>query len=125
MGTNYYLRTNICECCDRYDEKHIGKKSVGWQFGFRSYRTEEIEIETCENWLEVLLKAVLIDRTGKICNEYGAEVPFDSFVEMVKKSKDNLENKNHYDWCVEHECLNSYNQWKDAEGYSFTDSEFS
>jgi len=31
MGTNYYVHYNICECCDRFDELHIGKSSSGLQ----------------------------------------------------------------------------------------------
>lgn len=30
MGTNYYAIKNLCECCNRSDEEHIGKSSAGW-----------------------------------------------------------------------------------------------
>ena len=52
MGTNYYHRTNICPHCNRYDERHIGKSSVGWHFNFRGYD----EIKTFEDWKKVLRK---------------------------------------------------------------------
>jgi len=35
MGTNYYLKTEMCECCGLHDESntmHIGKSSYGWCF---------------------------------------------------------------------------------------------
>lgn len=38
MGTNYYLRTPPCSQCGHSGfELHIGKSSVGWNFGLRIY----------------------------------------------------------------------------------------
>ncbi len=43
MGINYYHRTNICKECGRYDERHIGKSSHGWQFSFHGYNFSEFQ----------------------------------------------------------------------------------
>lgn len=67
MGTNYYLRTNICECCNRYDERHIGKSSSGWHFSLRIYQYDDVSIQSLADWQEEWKK-------GKIYNEYGHEV---------------------------------------------------
>jgi len=34
MGTNYYLKIDECECCGRYEKKHIGKRSAAGRYCF-------------------------------------------------------------------------------------------
>jgi len=125
MGTNYYHRTNICDCCNRYDEKHIGKSSAGWQFSFQGYE-DAPEILSYKDWLRVLWQSLMIDKTGKIFNEYNKEMSYDDFVEMVKKKQSGPHNQ--YDE-VQKECkergYSIQNDWKDEEGYAFTFAEFS
>lgn len=38
MSTNYYLRFNICNHCNRYDELHLGKYNQGRKFLFEVIR---------------------------------------------------------------------------------------
>ena len=116
MGTNYYHRTNICECCNRYDEKHIGKSSAGWQFSFQGYVNDIPRIESFEDWKRELLTE------GKIFDEYSREISFENFVKLVEGKQS--QSKNHYDYCKK-EGYNMDNDWKDKEGYSFTKAEFS
>ena len=120
MGTNYYHRTEICECCGRYNERHIGKSSAGWQFSFRGYKGSEQQpnITSWEEWKKEL------QTHGKIFNEYGKEVSFEEFVNMVEGKQSIDTNKNHYDYCKDHGWL-AQTDWKDPEGYSFGSSEFS
>jgi hypothetical protein len=118
MGTNYYHRTNCCDKCDRFDERHIGKSSAGWQFNFQGYE----DIKSYEAWLRLLWKSTKIDKTGKIFDEYGKEIDLDDFVRMVSNKQ--KEPNNHYDHC-ENEGHSMDNDWKDGEGYAFTSSEFS
>ena len=76
MGTNYYHRTNICKCCDRYDEKHIGKNSMGWQFSFQGYKDDESpNIESFKHWKKVL-------QEGKIFDEYDKEISVNEFISL-------------------------------------------
>lgn len=43
MGTNYYLRRDLCEHCNRgADEIHIGKSSAGWCFSLNTHPYEGI-----------------------------------------------------------------------------------
>jgi len=120
MGTNYYHRTDICECCNRYKERHIGKSSMGWQFSFQGYNKDYPEITSFEDWKKEL------QADGKIFDEYGRESSFKDFVEFVESKR--AESNNHYDYCKKYSEERGYNMrddWKDKEGYSFTFSDFS
>jgi len=125
---NYYHRTDICACCGRYKENHIGKSAAGWEFSFQGYSPEENipAIMSFEDWKREL------QADGKIFNEYGEESTFEEFVELVEKKKNGTfndrPNKNHFDHCSEHAVSRGYNMdndWKDPEGHSFTTAEFS
>jgi len=118
MGTNYYHRTNICKHCNRFEEKHIGKSSAGWQFNFQGYNAEQHRppIMSFEDWKKEL------DANGKIVNEYGKECSFEEFVKMVEDKQ--TDKFNHFDYCTE-KGYNMDNDWHDGEGYSFTSSDFS
>lgn len=121
MGTNYYHRFNLCSECGRYDERHIGKHSFGWEFSFRGYKQWEDYkgFRSWADWQRELAKG------GKIFDEYGTEISRADFVAMVEATKGKL---SHYD-----EILNSpkygasflQDDWKDAEGWSFSATEFS
>lgn len=124
MGTNYYQRTDICDSCNRYKEKHIGKSSGGWEFSFQGYNKQEDNprIQSFEDWKREL------QADGKIFDEYGKEYSFEEFVALVESKKngkfnDRL-NMNHYDNCNK-QGFNMYNDWKDKEGHSFTGCDFS
>jgi len=122
MGTNYYHRTDICECCSRYKEKHIGKNSFGWQFSFQGFMGYEDnpKIISFKDWKREL-KA-----DGKIFDEYGRELSFEKFVELVELKK--TAPNNHYDYCIGEASSRGYsmdNDWKDDEGYSFSGHDFS
>ncbi len=122
MGTNYYHRTNICESCNRFDERHIGKSSAGWQFNFQGYdgKDGDPKILSFKDWLNYLCNR------GKIFSEYDEEITVENFVELVK-SKQSQPN-NHYDYCKEHHKEQGFsmsNDWKDSEGYAFTSADFS
>jgi hypothetical protein len=106
MGTNYYHRTNICECCGRSETEHIGKSSCGWQFSFHS--TDKAQ--SFEDW-KVLLK------TGEIRDEYGDLVTYEEFIGIVTQ-KQIPQNRNHAS-------LYPGDSYCDLDGYSFTRSEFS
>lgn len=122
MGTNYYQRINICEHCNRYDERHIGKSSAGWQFSFRGYLPENgfqlPAIISFEDWKKTL------QAEGKIFNEYGQEISFEDFVKMVETLRS--QPNNHCDYCKKNGLVSSENSdWKDKDGYSFSSYEFS
>ena len=130
MGTNYYVATNHCECCDRYDEEyHIGKSSGGWAFSFRGYRPERLV--SWKQWKEFLKDKIIMD-------EYHERMDYDSFVDMIETykapgyvnpqtgKKNQIHNeagrktdKNGYTW------FNPEYDWDDDDGYSFSDREFS
>jgi hypothetical protein len=129
MGTNYYVATNVCECCARYDEEyHIGKSSRGWAFSFRGYRSERLV--SWQDW-----KRFLQDKT--IMNEYGERVDYDWFVHYVETEKQvgHVREDGHSNLVHNEEgrkpnssggsWFNPQYDWDDAEGYSFSSREFS
>lgn len=65
MGTNYYLKTNVCSHCGRGAErKHIGKSSAGWCFTLHVYWEEGIK--DLPDW-----KALFENSGNRIEDEYG------------------------------------------------------
>jgi len=129
MGTNYYVVENVCECCKRYDETHhIGKSSYGWAFSFQGYKYDGLT--TWQKWKEYLTDKLIYD-------EYGEQISFDKFVELVEvhthpnyvivneyhpqgyKVKVHNEEGRKEGW------FNPEYDWDDPEGYSFCSREFS
>jgi hypothetical protein len=125
MGTNYYLRTNICKCCGRYDEVHIGKSSAGWTFSFQGFRDEyntlKRAVKSYKEWLEIL-------PGGEIFDECGEKLSLDEFKKLVegKRPKEWLpENLNHTTYCRINHPEYARECWLDEEGNSFSSGEFS
>ena len=52
MGTNFYVHTDKCDKCGRYNKLHIGKRSRGWAFVFH-YNFEK-ELDSYAKWKEFL-----------------------------------------------------------------------
>ena len=125
MGTNYYQRTDICETCNRYKERHIGKNSGGWDFNFQGYDgiEDSPNIKSWEDWKREL------QEDGKIFDEYGDELSFEEFVQLVEENHNgkfrDIPNINHHDYCVKNGNINMSGSWKDDEGFSFSNSDFS
>ncbi len=104
-GTNYYHRKNTCKCCGRYDEMHIGKASFGWSFGFHG--TDKIK--SIRDWKKEL-------QEGQIFDEYGREILFDEFFEVVEDGKELHKHAVIY---------SSPDDWLDEDGWSFSGYGFS
>lgn len=77
MGTNYYAKTNCCKACKRSDLTHLGKSSGGWVFSLHVYPDDGIN--TWADW-----KAKLAYQDVQIEDEYGNDVPYESFVKTVE-----------------------------------------
>jgi len=110
MGTNYYARYSICECCGRFDEIHIGKSSAGWTFSFQA-QEDEVTIKSYKEWLKFL--------SGKeitIYDGYGDEVTLEEFKDIVESKK--KEKHNHAKEYPEGHFI-------DEEGNSFSEGDFS
>ena len=76
MGTNYYVESlPPCACCGRpFEEKHIGKSSIGWAFALHIYPDEGIN--TLEDWKKFL-------RGKKIKDEYGSSISFADLLSRI------------------------------------------
>lgn len=127
MGTNYFLRFNACECCGRYDEAHIGKKSMGWSFAFRAYggpHADEspfgFDVHSRADWRRALATVA-----GKVFDEYGREVEERPLLwlgglEPPDRRQQVFENEeSHYPIWYDRTA------WRDAEGFRFESREFS
>jgi len=65
MGTNYYLKRDVCSCCGRgADKLHIGKSSFGWCFSLHIISEEGIN--DLPDW-----ERIWGDPKTKIEDEYG------------------------------------------------------
>ena len=76
MGTNYYLCTNYCDSCERFDKQHLGKQSFGWPFMFSDWAF-------VEDW-KVLAK----EESNSIIDEYGTYIGYEDFWKMAEENKD-------------------------------------
>ncbi len=77
MGTNYYLRRNICPHCGRRDDDlHIGKSSFGWCFLLHVY--PEDGIHDLPDWERLWAQA-----GARIFDEYGREVSVADMREVI------------------------------------------
>lgn len=68
---NYYHLTNLCDCCGRYDQEHIGKAGSR---RFTLHVTDDIP--DLETWLERL-------KSGEIINEDYDILDFDEFTGIL------------------------------------------
>lgn len=141
MGTNYYLRYNICPYCGSHNTLHIGKSSIGWQFTFQ-YINESIdpkgfcpkellmgsnyfnlEIDSFEKWQKVIQKYVVEYETAKIFDENDKEVSPKELFKLIESKV--LEPNNHCDYVEEYECSKNNLSFKDDEGHPFIKTDFS
>lgn len=134
MGTNFYFRFNMCDCCDRYDEIHIGKSSGGWQFLFQfvnqtinpkrldpksALLNEEkniLVVDSFKKWKTLIDRYVVEYKTAKIYNEYNEEVSASDLYELIESKRDGI---NH------HRKSDDRDSFEDDEGNSFIRCDFS
>lgn len=135
MGTNYYFRYNLCKCCDRYDELHIGKSSGGWQFLFHCIDEDidlhnidpksilldisetHVVIDSYEVWKKFINKFVLEYGIAKIFDEYDREVTPAELYDKIDSKRKLL---SHY-----HNVKEDRQCFLDPDGHSFIRGEFS
>jgi hypothetical protein len=88
MWCNYYARENICKCCGRYDDIHIGKSSGWWDFTF--HRVDEYVWEE-EKHIKITNRAELEEYLQKgwisIWDEYDKEITIKDFFSLVDEKK--------------------------------------
>lgn len=116
MGTNYYLKTEKCETCGHKEEGlHLGKSSMGWQFSFQYNGGQYYKnVEEMKEWL----------KDKKIENEYGEEVSYAEFWEMIE-NKQKPDFKNHAEEVSKTNPSYARGIEFIINGYSFTDTSFS
>ena len=109
MGTNYYIETEVCECCDRSDIIHIGKSSCGWVFSL--HETEELK--SLGDWIPVLL-------SGTIKDEYGRHMDLRTMLDNITRRSFGKKGEKDYGlWKMENgkeKFVNSGNTWQMVEG---------
>lgn len=124
MGINYYARTEICDCCSRYTELHVGKNLVM----FRGYLQDEDwpdeppptpwgEIRSWREW-----KAALLSPGVEVWDENDTQLEIEQFIAWVEATEPERRARQ-YRWLVEHgEDLSD--EWLDDQCFSFTSTEF-
>lgn len=130
MGTNFYWHQTACPTCKRFDVLHVGKRSGGWSFGFRGYRheTEDAQsptgfpVESRADW-----RKVFTEIPGRLVDEYGREEP-DPLAWLDALEAPTLEQQRS-EWSRER--MGPFwqpddpREWRDAEGFRFSNCEFS
>lgn len=128
MGTNYYHRSNICECCGRFDEQHICKSMTMFN-GVVRWLDEKpygfvVTVPSWQDW-----KARLV-AGGEVWDEYGERWDTDQFIERVEVTDADDRGSQHA-WIVRNrpelasDGPEDSRDWLDADGFSFHGGEFS
>lgn len=132
MSTNYDLHAvaceNACEHCDQYRTWHIGK--TGGRFVILQGFIEESgpgnkTIKSWRDWIDVL--AFEVKKGGTIKDEYGNVLPLAQFIVMIN-SYDKEARMHQMNWIADNTPTiyqDNDREWSDAEGYSFSASDFS
>lgn len=121
MGTNFYLRMDVCKHCGSERARvHVGKSSVGWAFLFRGYRAWPLDdvphpITSAEEWRRVM--KVAIENGALLTDEYGRDVDVNEFWTLAENKREE-KGDNSY----QHGSRRS--EWYDGDGNRFCDSEF-
>jgi hypothetical protein len=118
MGTNYYHERELCDKCHNSEREHIGKSSAGWTFSFHATET----IRSYRDWIAEL------ETGGRIVDEYGDEISLDDFKLMVERKtlpwgKDGRPPLVHAIEAQKHDW--GQHNFRDPEGHSFSEGEFS
>ena len=118
MGTNYYFSYDVCECCGRGKIVHVGKGSFGWQFSFRGYVDDDIDlpgfdIRSFADWK----KLFAANPNGKLTDQYGDIKTMESFEEYVREKLTQEKKKDTGDPMRP--------RWFDEEGFTFCGYDFS
>lgn len=114
MGTNYYHRTMICECCGRYDQAHICKSFVS----FHGYPDNPVPIVSWQDWK----RAILTPRTY-VYDEYGIQLPTEEFIRRVEATNPAARRRQFDEICANWpEYRGDY--WLDPDEFTFSWTEF-
>jgi hypothetical protein len=128
MGTNYYHRSAICECCHRYEERHICKSLTSFE-GTVEWPDEApcAPVVTVGSWQD--WKARILAE-GEVWDEYGTHWPTADFIARVEATPDDARRRQH-DWMVNNDPQRVSDgpaegtEWLDADGFSFYGGAFS
>lgn len=90
MGTNYYIKLDICPACNMpKEELHIGKSSAGWCFAL--HIIPEREINDLDDWFPIFKK-------GIIQNEYGKNISIDDMISIITEREWPDKDWNNREW---------------------------
>jgi len=103
MSTNYYYRFNLCDCCGRFDEEHVGLAVAWGTFWFQGSK----EIRSFQDWLDFFET-----HPGQLFDQYGDPVELDEFKQLVEKGRGKPSDLD-------------FGEWMDGEGNLFSDRTFS
>ena len=121
MGTNYYVRHDACKHCGRgSDETHICKSMTMFQ-GYEDHWLVG-PIRSWADWKRVLTEEM---DASEVWDEYGRSQPTGEFIAEVEAT-DQSYRRRQFDWMAEHypNDVRAGSEWLDADGFSFTLSEF-
>ncbi len=123
MGTNYYYRTNFCSSCLRSSQIHVGKKNSGWTFHFHGYRSKtgaSQNIVCVADWIRMFsaTPGVLVDEYDRVIPD-----PLQFLAELERPSKAQQRSEDSPERRSSRP--DQATEWRDEEGFTFYDGEFS
>lgn len=127
MGTNYYVRVDLCDACGRSEELHVSKNLTMFQARMRwEDGDEKIDLASWAEWRRFIRQHDLV-----VYDEYGGAIQPEAFIEMVEDT-DKARRRRQFDWFVENQPTRASHagpvlgmEWLDPDGFSFSTSEFS
>lgn len=112
MGTNYYIRTNVCNHCWKGDTFHAGKRSFD-SFVFATHDKENYKVSSYRDLL-----GYVNHHSSIIVDEYDEFIPKDNFIAIISENQ-----APEYKTKMIKEYPNYY--YLDLDGYLFMNTEFS
>lgn len=94
MGTNYYLKKDVCPVCGAAKEiMHIGKSSMGWCFGLHVYPFPE------EGPMSLLGWEILWENSRTVIeDEYGKEIEPEEMYRIITERRRTQERELPQEW---------------------------
>lgn len=114
MSTNYYARYNVCDCCNRYDEVHIGQS-------YRALQTQPaLGIRSWTAW------CTFLNTEGvQVFDEYDRQLDVAEFIQGWVPRQDAAQHVAETDKSWNYLFNSKSGDFLDEQGFYFVDREFS
>lgn len=124
MSTNFYHRYNLCECCGRFDERHVGKWTSLQGYRRPDWYDDDQPFDEVLSWADWKAR---LRAGGELWDEYGKQWEVEKFIASME-GVPSEGRRRQYDWIREHGYPRGYlgkdDDWLDPDGFSFCGRDF-